>query len=73
MCRECQDLAQQFALASRLYAEAAAGMGTSGGTTVDYARLMADTDAALRLSQEAGAALKQHARSHLGSAAAKPV
>ena len=72
MCRECQNLAKQFAISTRLYAEAAARVGTSGGTLVDYARLMADADAALCLSQDACAALKKHARLHLGSAASKP-
>ena len=72
MCRECQDFAERFAIASRLYAEAAARVGTSRGTPLDYARLIAAAEDALYRSQDACAALKEHVSSHDRSAAAKP-
>ena len=57
-------MAEQFAIASRLYAEAAASVGTSGRPLPDHAQLIADAEEALHRSQGAFAVLKEHISSH---------
>jgi len=66
-------MAEQFAIASRLYAEAAARVGTSGRPLPDHAQLIAPADAeeALHRSQGAFAVLKEHISSHHRFTAAK--
>ena len=71
MCVECQKLAEQFAITSRLYAETAARVGTTDGPLPDHAQLIADAEEALHQSQCAFAVLKEHLSSHHRFTAAK--
>ena len=69
MCLKCSSLVAEFSIASRLYAEAAARVGASGGILLDYPRLITEAEDALHRSQAACASLKEHVNSHRSLAA----
>jgi len=69
-CLTRQTLAEQFALAARLYAESAVKLTSLGKSEVDYIRLRDDTIEAQRHSEAAFRAFIQHVASHRCSVAA---
>ena len=65
-------LAEQFAIAARLYVERAVKLAASGGVGINYTRLRDETIQAQERSEIAFRALTEHVASHQCGKALKP-
>ena len=63
-CAVRQRLAERFAFSTRLYAESAVRLATSGKAGIDFARLRDQTIEAHRRSEVAFMAFREHVASH---------
>ena len=65
-CNDRRKLAEEFAIATRMYSDAVAELATHRGATSDpeYRRLQAVVDHALRESENTGTELQRHVAMH---------